>query len=421
MLMSAWGLVRAGRCFPRGRLRALRALSTEATNGNGSSQGSHQLVTFYSIVRVEDPEELVKRHKEFCRDRDIRGRIYISEKGINGQLSGPGNTAMEYANFVLQDPRFQEMPVSCTEIDGHAFPKLRVKHKAPVQMEGEELSLPVEDPEARATPLDPQEWKEAVRMAKQGELNAVMLDVRNEYEWEVGHFEGFPRPNGVNAFRETHERFKEQGPLSEAEKDRPVLMYCTGGIRCEMYSAKLKQEGFKNVYQLKGGVERYLRECGPEHWNGALFTFDARLAVASDGVTPASDAPDEEVGNMECYVCGGKRARAPHRNCANVDCNRLFLVCSGCIDSLEGFCCDECRSTARITRPLIQPGSLYGKVSNYASSSALHARRGPGRYERRKRNRGHNESGQQMTVTMSNQSDSSNSATPSSSSSTAHW
>lgn len=399
---------------------------------------THTLITFYRLAEIANPDEVVLAHRKLCKRLGIKGRIYISSQGINAQFSGEGDAAMQYTQLVLTDPRFTNTRVSVSHIQGHAFPRLRVKNKelvqqadwwrvnaardgaggkrlsphawkavldrlhnaaADVHAQGDTQSLPQQPQQSSWTKTAafnassicsecnsaaPEEAPDLV------ERDPLLLDVRNSYEWDAGAFEGSVRPEGVDSFRYMLDQQVSTGgalDVSSADaKERPVMMYCTGGIRCEFYSEALKQQGFKEVYQLDGGIERYLREVGNNHWNGALFTFDDRLALAPDGKTPAIEADDPDVQQLQCFCCFEYKAQAPHRNCANPDCNRLYLCCNECAEALAGACCPECMQVEN-KRPYVPLGEPFTKLVNYTDESTVHARRGKGRGHRRKRYR----------------------------------
>ena len=170
----------------------------------------------------------------------------------------------------------------------------------------------------------------------------ILLDVRNDYEWKVGRFEGAELP--------PCETFREFNSYAEHLKERadpattPVMMYCTGGIRAELYSALLREKGFQKVYQLLGGIIGYGKEEGGKHWLGKLFVFDDRLAV------PISD--EETAPTIgACHHCSCPNDT--YYNCANMDCNHLFLCCPACLQKFAGCCQDSCVQAPR-TRPYHQ-------------------------------------------------------------------
>lgn len=148
------------------------------------------------------------------------------------------------------------------------------------------------------------------------------------------------------------------GWLQGSQGPRLLQMYCTGGIRCDIYSTFLRQKGFRNLYSLEGGIQNYLEQEGPHSWDGALYVFDDRMAVAPENLQHGgAAAAGRETAAMPrsaapCAVCGGE-PQLPHINCANVDCNLLFLACPHCTEELQGCCCEGCRDNApRLLRPI---------------------------------------------------------------------
>ncbi|KAG6557395.1 hypothetical protein Mapa_000664 [Marchantia paleacea] len=405
----------------------------EATVADDSTS-EHWVVNFYHFVIIDDPHLEVARHTDFLKNYDVRGRIYINEQGINAQLSSRGKAGMEYAEWVKKDSRLSELLVQISPSpEGHAFPRLKLRYKPSlVQVEGGTQHLPVTDPTARAVPLSPSEWTKRLdaaklvgktqRVSKQMDSNlddehtdssrqVVLLDVRNGYEWDVGHFKGAQRPN-VDCFKSTafglvEEEDARDDPLADVDKEKvDVLMYCTGGIRCDVYSTMLRAKGFKNLYSLKGGISNYLKEEGSKKWAGNLFVFDSRLAVPPkvyhENPSQEGGMSDDSLKNFEesrtdeafarCRLCGDHILEPRHRNCANLDCNQLYLTCDECLAQYKGCCSDECSSAPKL-RPLIsrqqyerwhnyrptEPASP--KPADYVSRRAMKRRR---RKERRK-------------------------------------
>ena len=390
---------------------ARRACATLAPDAAASAAAlPYQLVTFYCLVPLADSHAEVARHRAWIAAQapSIRGRIYLCEQGINAQLSGLGQDAESYARWATgEGAPFSGARVSVYPVREQAFPRLTLRYKSGlVQMEGGTLHLPVTDPAQRAVELSAREWHERLGEAsrQRGDTGAaaappVVLDVRNGYEWDCGRFEGAVRPP-AESFRETLGCYSaEGGPLAGVPKEAPVYMYCTGGIRCDFYSAALRKEGYTNLYTLKGGVQAYLdSEQGPatagsekSAWKGQLFVFDSRLAMTPSG-TQAAPVPEESAKSglaLTCHCCGGGRASAPHRNCPNVDCNRLFLVCPACLQSHGGFCSTACASATHVRPALLLPGERYARWNHYADGGAAStaARRGDGRRLRKQRTR----------------------------------
>ncbi|MBI3901314.1 MAG: rhodanese domain-containing protein, partial [Chlamydiia bacterium] len=217
----------------------------------------YTVLAYYVLTPIEDPALEVRRHKDFFQGRDFRGRIYISEEGINGQASGSQQAAQEYMEWLTQDLRFAEVHFKLHFANEHPFPKMTVKYRKQLVA----IDSPV-DFSMRGEPLSPKEWKKKL---EEKDSRTLLLDVRNNYEWKVGHFEGAELPD-LEQFRHFPEYARKL--KDEYGADAPVMMYCTGGIRCEYYSALLKQEGFEEVYQLDGGVIQYGLEEGSQPWKG---------------------------------------------------------------------------------------------------------------------------------------------------------
>ncbi|XP_073134382.1 rhodanese-like domain-containing protein 8, chloroplastic isoform X2 [Henckelia pumila] len=340
------------------------------------------VVNFYRFAFVEDPEMEVSKHLSFMQGRDIRGRIYLNEQGINAQYSGPAKDAMAYVNWVREDHRFSDILVQLSPgYNGHAFPKLRLRYKpALVQLEEGMSDLPLLDPSTRATPLTPSQWRSRLTAVNKiaNSLNAVnnfiLLDVRNGYEWDVGHFLGAQRPD-VDCFKSTSLGLSESeivapDPLAAVDKEKTdILMYCTGGIRCDVYSTILRQRGFKNLYTLSGGVSHYLETEGSVGWVGNLFVFDGRLSLSPFTYKPeicSDPRGKQEVSHSfaKCYICVAQVSDLRHRNCANLDCNLLFLCCLKCVNDFRGCCCMNCMSASRL-RPVLPGHRRYQKWHNY--------------------------------------------------------
>ncbi|KAF5733977.1 rhodanese-like domain-containing protein 8 chloroplastic isoform X1 [Tripterygium wilfordii] len=348
------------------------------------------VVNFYSFNFIKDPEEEVAKHLSFLEGRDIHGRIYLNEQGINAQYSGPSKDALAYVEWLREDDRFSDILVQISPaLNGHAFPKLKLRYKPSlVQLEGGISHLPLIDPSKRATPLAPSEWRkklEAVHELDDAsnstfDKNYVLLDVRNGYEWDIGHFEGARRPD-VDCFRSTSfglspEEVTASDPLANIDKEKTnILMYCTGGIRCDVYSTILRQQGFQNLYTLKGGVSHYLEKEGPQKWIGNLFVFDSRLSLPpstykKEAVKEASKTRPTSKSNLlaSCYICGSPVTELRHRNCANIDCNLLFLCCIDCVKDFRGCCSLNCTTAPRL-RPVLLGHQRYEKWHIYRDSN----------------------------------------------------
>jgi UPF0176 protein len=309
------------------------------------------VLAFYALTTIDDPHLEVARHKEFFDGRDLKGRLYISEQGINGQMSGSPAHAQEYMDWLHADSRFSEVSFKIHHYPEHAFPKATIKYRRQLVAMDCEVDLSLQGEHVK-----PEEWS---RMLEERDEDTLILDVRNDYEWKIGHFEGADLPP-LESFREFPTYAKQLKEERDPKKTK-VMMYCTGGIRCEFYSALMKKEGFEQVYQLDGGVIQYGLDEGQKHWDGKLFVFDDRLVV------PISE--EEAPPISACRSC-----QSPvdlYYNCANMDCNELFVSCPNCLKLHRGCCCGTCEKEG-VVRPIDSQGSAKPfRRWNYEEKQAL--------------------------------------------------
>jgi UPF0176 protein len=289
---------------------------------------SYQILAYYHFTSVEDPHLVVARHLEFIQGKDICCRIYVSHEGINGQMSAPHEDSRAYREWLKNDLRFKEIVFKTHAHSEHAFPRATVKFRKQLVAIDDEVDMAL-----TAERISPGKWRE---MLEKRDEKTLLLDVRNDYEWEIGHFEGAELPK-LECFRQ-FPQFARQLKEAYDPKETKVMMYCTGGIRCELYSAVLKKEGFEQVFQLDGGVINYGQEEGHDHWRGKLFVFDDRLSV------PIDEKSEEVISH--CRHC--QALSDVYYNCANMDCNALFLSCPACAEKLQGCCSESCTQTPRL-------------------------------------------------------------------------
>ncbi|NGX58443.1 MAG: putative adenylyltransferase/sulfurtransferase MoeZ [Chlamydiae bacterium] len=287
----------------------------------------YSVLAYYFFNKIDDPHREVADHKKFLENLDSRGRIYISEDGINGQMSLASEDVQIYLDWLHSKPYFQEMPIKIHSYHEHAFEKLKIKYRDQLVALDYDVDMSL-----TGEHVTPKKWKEMLETNN----DRVVIDVRNDYEWKVGHFDGAITPP-LSTFREFKSYAKDLQKKIDP-KNTPVMMYCTGGIRCELYSALLKEEGFEKVYQLDGGVINYGLKEGSQHWQGKLFVFDDRMTV------PISE--EETPTISKCHRC--EALTGDYYNCANMDCNHLFICCKSCLEELKGCCCNECQETPRV-------------------------------------------------------------------------
>lgn len=306
---------------------------------------NYLVLAFYHLTPIENPEQEAREHHAFFAHRDIASRIYLAAEGINGQMSASKEAAQEYMEWMHSRPAFKDVVFKIHTWHEHVFPRKSVKPRKQL------VAIDVDvDLDARGEHVSPAQWKEMMETTP----DRILLDIRNDYEWEVGRFAGAERPN-CNTFRD-FKTFTENLIGRVNTTDTPVMMYCTGGIRCEIYSAYLKQKGFEKIYQLDGGVIGYGLNEGSKHWEGKLFVFDDRMTV------PISDEEAPIVG--QCKLCNSPTEN--YYNCANMDCNELFLCCSDCLTKLSGCCCEACSASPRV-RPFHHqnPHKPFRKYHHY--------------------------------------------------------
>lgn len=303
------------------------------------------VLAFYYLIPIQDVEKEVLLQKEFVKDKNITCRLYVAKEGINGQMSAYKDDAHAYMDWMHARPEFKDMPFKIHYWHEHVFPRQQIKKKRELVAFGKELDL-----ENKGKSLSPKEWRSML----DSEKKALLIDVRNSYEYDVGHFKGAENPK-CDTFKE-FDRYTKDLISRFPENKPPVMMYCTGGIRCEFFSSLLKNQGFDEVYQLDGGVIDYGIKEGGEHWRGKLFVFDDRMTV------PISEDEFERIGN--CLICSAHTD--DYYNCANMDCNRLYISCKECLSSLQGCCSKECMESPRI-RPYHHqnPHKPFKKYYNY--------------------------------------------------------
>lgn len=284
----------------------------------------YRILLFYKYVHIEDHEQFAKQHLKFCKELGVKGRILVAEEGINGTLSGTEEQTEIYMEAMHKDPRFSDLWFKIDESESHAFKKIFVRPKK--ELVTWRLEEPIDPNQLTGKHLSPQEWYEAMQ-----DEDVVIIDGRNDYEFEIGHFRGAIRP-GVESSREFPEWVRNN--LNEY-KDKKILMYCTGGVRCEVLSGIFLKEGFKDVSQLEGGIVTYGKDPVTQGrlWDGKCYVFDERISVPINRT-------EEDVVIGKCYHCGKVEDR--YVNCANPFCNKQHICCTECEVEHKRSCSTEC-------------------------------------------------------------------------------
>ncbi|SOC44557.1 rhodanese-related sulfurtransferase [Salinicoccus kekensis] len=288
----------------------------------------YRVLLYYYYTDIADPEGLSKEHLRICKDMNLKGRILLAHEGINGTVSGTVEDTNKYKNYMEKHPLFKGIVFKVDEAEGHAFKKMHVRPRP--ELVNLSLEDDVDPREVTGEYLSPAEFYE--EMQKE---DTVVLDVRNTYEYDVGHFRGAIRPE-VETFRDTPEWVRENRELFEGKK---VLTYCTGGIRCEKFTGWLKREGFEDVGQLHGGVASYAKdpETKGQLWDGMMYVFDERLTVPINQVEHTVVGRDHyDDTPCERYI-----------NCANPECNAQIIASEENQAYHLGGCSLECAEHAR--------------------------------------------------------------------------
>jgi UPF0176 protein len=299
-----------------------------------------KIILFYTFSPLPDPEVVRLWQTTLCKGLKLRGRIIISKQGINGTLGGDIEDLKDYVKSVHAFTPFKAMAFKWSHGSREDFPKLSVKVRDEIVTFGvaDELRVNEQGVVGGGKHLKPDQLHKLIE--ERGD-DVVFFDGRSSYEAKVGKFKDAVVPE----VRTAKDFVKElDSGKYEALKDKPVVTYCTGGIRCEILSSLMKNRGFKEVYQLEGGIVKYGEAYGYKGlWEGSLYVFDKRMGMKFGDNT-------EDIG--ECIHCQAKTSN--YENCAQVACNDLVLICKDCRQVPEKlYCSTGCQEiTAALSRTL---------------------------------------------------------------------
>jgi UPF0176 protein len=275
-----------------------------------------KIILYYGFTPISDPEAIRLWQQSLCESLGLKGRILISPHGINGTLGGGMSALKKYVRATKSYPGFKRIDFKWSESSGNDFPRLRVRIRDELVAFGnpEELIVDENGVVGGGVHLRPEEVEMLV--TERGN-EVVFFDGRNAFEAKIGKFHNAVIPN-VSTSRDFVKEI-ESGKYDHL-KNSPIVTYCTGGIRCEVLSLVMKNRGFKEVYQIKGGIVRYGHKFGDSGlWEGSLYTFDARMKM---------DFTDNSKIIGECEKC--LRPTKQFYNCAEVTCHELVLLCESC-------------------------------------------------------------------------------------------
>jgi len=306
-------------------MQLYNTLSAEERTTMIDDAGKQRLtLSFYSYAQIQNPTQFRNELFLAWNPLEVLGRIYVAHEGINAQLSLPADHFYAFKDTIEKYDFMKGIRLNiAVEHDDYSFLKLTIKVRDKIVADG--LEDETFDVTNIGIHLKAKEFNDLLE-----DPNTIVVDMRNHYESEIGHFTNAIKPD-VDTFRESLPIIENQ--LSEHKQDKKLLMYCTGGIRCEKASAYFKHKGFQNVYQLEGGIIEYTRQVKAEglesKFIGKNFVFDHRLGerITDDIVS-------------QCHQCG--EPCDVHTNCANEGCHLLFIQCDSCKEKMEGCCSTEC-------------------------------------------------------------------------------
>lgn len=281
-------------------------------------------LSFYAYSKIANPQ-ILRDHLFITWDAlDVLGRIYIAHEGVNAQLSLPADRFDEFKKHLDSIDFLKGVRLNiAVEQDNKSFLKLKIKVRDKIVADG--LNDDTFDVTNKGIHVGAKKFNELIE-----DENTVLVDMRNHYESEIGHFKNAVTPD-VDTFRESLDIIEED--LKDHKEDKKLIMYCTGGIRCEKASAYFKHKGFKNVYQLEGGIIEYTRQVKENNLEnkflGQNFVFDDRRAerISNDVIA-------------NCHQCG--KPFDVHTNCANEACHLLFIQCEDCKAAMNNCCSTTC-------------------------------------------------------------------------------
>ena len=288
---------------------------------------NYQTLLYYCYSPIAEAEQFAADHLKFCQSLNLVGRIIVADEGFNGTVSGTPEACKTYMDAVHADPRFAKTDFKIDAVEEPSFIKMHCRYKSEIVHSGLRNPKIIDPTKQTGKHLEPADF-----LAMKDQEDVVILDVRSNYEHNVGRFK-----NAITLDIENFREFPEKINELTQYKDKKILTYCTGGIKCEKASALLLHEGFKDVYQLHGGIIKYGKEAGGKDFEGKCYVFDNRVAVDVNSENP--------VVISTCFNCGTITAKMI--NCANPECNEHFTQCDACGDKLDGCCCEACMKHPR--------------------------------------------------------------------------
>lgn len=294
----------------------------------------NKIILFYKYVTITYPKQILKWQQQICHELSLTGRILISHEGINGTLGGSQENIDQYIAHMSSHELFDNIDFKKSDGGPECFPRLSIK----VRDEAVALGIPYDKltPRNGGKHLTPEQTHELITKNPD---DLIIFDARNNYEWAIGKFENAITPD-IKNFRDLPQYIDEN---LDTFKDKQVLMYCTGGIRCERATAYLNEKNIaKTVYQIEGGIVRYTEQYPHGYFRGKNYVFDGRISVKIN---------DDILGS--CALC--KQACDDYHNCLNAQCNKHFIGCSRCINAFDKTCSQQCQALIRDNKVHARP------------------------------------------------------------------
>lgn len=294
----------------------------------------NKIILFYKYVTIQYPKQIMKLQQELCQKLHLKGRILISHEGINGTLGGLIENLNEYKKFMNNHEFFNDIDFKESSGGPECFPRLSIK----VRNEAVSLGIPYDQltPQNGGAHLSPQETHDLIM---QNPEDLVIFDARNNYEWEIGRFQNALTAD-IENFRDLPKYLDEN---LDTFKNKQVLMYCTGGIRCERASAYLNEKNVaKKVYQMDGGIHRYVEQYPDGFFRGKNYVFDGRITVKiTDDILSS------------CALCS--LPCDDYHNCLNATCNKHFICCTNCLTKYAKTCSQSCKILIEENKVHVRP------------------------------------------------------------------
>ncbi|HLC78189.1 MAG TPA: rhodanese-related sulfurtransferase [Candidatus Nanoarchaeia archaeon] len=286
----------------------------------------YNTITFYKFIEITDPEGLMNQLRNLCEVLNVKGRILLGKEGINGGVSGTKPDIHKLKLEIMKRPQFNDLTFRELETETNSYHRLVVRIRDEIITLGKQVDM-----RNKANYITPENLK---KLYDEGE-DFVILDTRNKYEADVGKFK-----NAIVLPIDSFYDFPQAINTLADIKNKKIITYCTGGIRCEKATAFMNQIGFENVFQLKGGIIEFVNTFPGEEFEGDLFVFDDRL-VSKTG-------SDKKLG--KCEIC--LQPCNNYTDCYNMDCDKLFICCDDCKIKMKNTCCEECKVAER-HRPIL--------------------------------------------------------------------